>query len=358
MTEQKNNSFEIDYIPVGDGERGGDAIALKIGNLLGERGEQKIIVIDGGTKESGKQLVQRITKHYNNTKYIDSVICTHLHADHSSGLTEILNEFEVGELIMHLPWNHSAEIKAMLKGNFSTSGLKENLKKSLQSINELEKIATEKKIPIIEPFEGLKIQDNITVLGPNIDYYKELLVNFSQTPEPKKENVIVEGIKDAGKTILKWVSETIDFFTETLDDSGETSSENNSSIILLLEINEKRMLFTGDAGIPALNKAKDYAEAKEIDLSNIDFLDVPHHGSKRNIGKTLLDYFKPKIAIISAPEKGDPKHPSRKVINALKRRECRVVTTKGKNILHHGDNANNRGWRQAEEEPFFSEVED
>ncbi len=55
--------FEIDFLAVGKEGQSGDAIAFRIGNLLGERKEQFVAVIDGGFKESGEQLVNHIIKY-------------------------------------------------------------------------------------------------------------------------------------------------------------------------------------------------------------------------------------------------------------------------------------------------------
>lgn len=84
--------YEIDFMPVGEGKRGGDAIALRYGNLQGDSSEQVIAVIDGGTKESGEQLVTHINKFYK-TNRVDFAISTHLHADHSSGLAVVLEKW-------------------------------------------------------------------------------------------------------------------------------------------------------------------------------------------------------------------------------------------------------------------------
>ena len=52
--------FEVDFLPVGDGEMSGDAITLRWGNLFGPRDHQTVVVIDGGTKQSGQNLVQHL----------------------------------------------------------------------------------------------------------------------------------------------------------------------------------------------------------------------------------------------------------------------------------------------------------
>jgi hypothetical protein len=36
-------AHDIDYIPVGNGEKSGDAIVLRFGNLIGTRQEQYIV---------------------------------------------------------------------------------------------------------------------------------------------------------------------------------------------------------------------------------------------------------------------------------------------------------------------------
>ncbi len=64
-------AYEIDFLPVGEGERSGDAIALRIGDLSA-RDKQLVLVIDGGTKESGEELVKHIKQYYQ-TDHVDLV---------------------------------------------------------------------------------------------------------------------------------------------------------------------------------------------------------------------------------------------------------------------------------------------
>ena len=73
-----------------------------------------------------------------------------------------------------------------------------------------------------------------------------------------------------------------------------------------------------------------------IDLKKASFVHVPHHGSKHNMGPTMLNALvgqklsaqQIQISIVSAPQKGDLKHPSRKVVNAFKRRGIQVLRLK------------------------------
>ncbi|MDH3382071.1 MAG: MBL fold metallo-hydrolase [Flavobacteriaceae bacterium] len=344
--------YEIDFLPVGDGESGGDAITIRYGDFSNPQ-KQYVVVIDGGTKESGKKIVEHIEKYYGTT-YVDLVIATHLHQDHTSGLTEVLENLQVGKLAMHLPWSYTEEIKKMTKTESTTKRLETKLEKSISTISTLEDLATEKNIEIIEPFCGdTLLDDNFLVLNPSENYYTDLLVNFKSTPEVKKEHSLVDDITTFAKSAFEWIEESLDI--ETLsDDYEDTSPENNSSLILLFKIDEKRFLFTGDAGKEAINKTIEYSEEIEEDLKNLYFLDVPHHGSKRNLGPSILDYLKPQRAYISCPKEGDPKHPSRKVKNALIRRDCRVFTTQGSSLSL---NATRDGWVSATPEKFSDKVE-
>lgn len=360
--------FEIDFLPVGDGEKGGDAIALRYGKLDGTRSEQVVIVIDGGTKESGENLVKHIQEYYK-TEQVNFVISTHPDADHSSGLTVVLENLKVDNLWMHRPWEHAQDIKDAFKnGRITGKGLKESIKKSLENAYELETIAKRKEISIFEPFSDLsKKDDKLIILGPSEEFYEDLLPNFRETPEPKEAVAWPEKFVTVVKEVVRWIAETWGIETLTDPEEGEISAENNTSTILLLQLNGKKFLFTGDAGTEALNNAIDKAESLGIDLREVGFLQIPHHGSKHNVGPTILNYIIGeklqekkyfKIAYISAPKNGDPKHPSRKVVNALKRRGAEAYATKDISMRHSSPDAPDRGWRKADPLPFYDQVEE
>jgi len=145
----KRKGFEVDFLPVGEGERSGDAIALRFGNLFGSRDEQKVVVVDGGTKESGERLVNHI-KGYYKTDLIDIVISTHPDEDHVSGLTEVIKKMKVKYLLMHRPWEHAGDIKKLLKErHITSSGLEAKIEKSLEQAYELETLASQKRVRAI-----------------------------------------------------------------------------------------------------------------------------------------------------------------------------------------------------------------
>ncbi|MGN6545282.1 MAG: ComEC/Rec2 family competence protein [Aureliella sp.] len=363
--------YEVDFLPVGSGEKSGDAIALRFGDLTNPL-KQFVVVIDGGTKESGQALVKHITTYFN-TSYVDLVLNTHPDADHASGLTVVLEQLTVGRLWMHQPWEHSSQICHMFNdGRITSGGLSARVKAALENARELEKLANRKNIPITEPFAGLQHSDCgglLTVLGPTQQYYEALLTDFRSTPEKKEAALdasLWKSFLEGAGALATRVAESLGVETLEEPDDDATSAENNSSAILLLQVDGQQLLFTGDAGVPALERADDWAEESAISLSACGFSQIPHHGSRRNVGPSILDrivgpkrsYDAPdKVAFVSAANDA-PKHPSRKVTNAYRRRGAKVITTEGKAIWHSNGAPYRSTYSAATPVPFHTEVEE
>lgn len=350
-------AYEVDYLPVGNGEGSGDAIILRFGNLQGPRHEQKVVVIDGGFQESGEAIIDHL-KHYYNTDTVDLVIATHLDRDHISGLYPVIEKLEVEFLLMHKPWDHAFEIKKyFVNGRITGSGLKEQLEKSLQQAADLESLAVKKGVKIIEPFQGITGYGNIMhVLGPSKQYYESLIPLFKDTP---KQIDILSQLLGSAKSAIEKAAEWLEDNTEIdlLDDDDErTNPENNTSAIILFNLDGHKLLFTGDAGKTALHLAADYANGLGISLTDLNFLDVPHHGSKNNISSKVLKRIIAPTAFISASENSRD-HPAKKVTNALIKHHAKAYVTRTKTLRHHFNAPTRLGWVAAETEPFHDKVE-
>ncbi len=338
------NQFEIDFLPVGEGEKSGDAIAMRFGDFS-EEGRQFVVVIDGGDKETGNRLVKHIREHYN-SETVDLIISTHPDSDHTSGLRIVMEELNVKGLWMHLPWEHSDRICDLFTdGRITDESLKKRLRKAYRYAYELEQLAIEYKVPITEPFAGNESKWGIfKILGPQEDYYRELLTDSAKTPE-KKEGLrgatIFEQVKTFAKSVVNWVSETLE--QGLLDDSGETSPENNSSVVTLFQFDGKKILFTSDTGMPALNRVIEYCDLNGIDLSDLNLVQIPHHGAKRNISPDIVKSISASTAIVSA-SKNAPKHPSYQVTNEFHRNGSNVATTEGSIFCYHNNVASRPGY--------------
>ncbi len=368
--------YEIDFLAVGPDSKSGDAISLRFGNLLEKkREEQAVVIIDGGFKDDGQKIIDHIKKYYDGTDIIDLVIATHPHEDHTAGLQTVLKQMQVKEFWMHKPWDetHTNNIsKWFVDGRVTDKSVSEALKKSLDTARELERIAEKKEIPIIEPFVGTYKDfgfGRIDIAGPTKEYYESLLPDFAATPESKGVfATLLTGVTERVTEVVSKVFEN--WAIETLDDSGETSAENNSGAITLLRVAGKQLLFTGDAGIPALTNAVDLLEAGSITHEDYSFMQVPHHGSKRCIGPTILNRLvgtklpqeqkdtKKMSAFCSCAVNGAPKHPSKKVTNAFRRRGAHVCVTQVKAIWFYNNAPNRDNYSKIEPLPFYDEVEE
>lgn len=352
-------NYEIDFLPVGNGDTSGDAIAIR----YGKDKDYKIMVIDGGTQESGQALVNHIIKYYE-TDSVDYVVNTHPDQDHASGLSVVMEQLKVGELWIHRPWLYVDEIIHHFKDQRMTEGsLKEKLKEKFSASYELEKLAKEKGVDIFEPYQGKQI-DEFRVMSPKKDWYLHTLIpDFNKTPEKKLESLpTLDSARNFARTIVE------SFNIETLKEDGETSADNESSVILHTEFNNKGIMFTGDVGIQALKKAVDYYDKDATVISDdiykkLKFIQVPHHGSRRNVSPSILDRLlgkkgqsQNKTAFISAGEYST-KHPKKIVINALIRRGCKVCVTQGSAMRHRHKMPDREGWHSITPLEFSDEVE-
>uniref|UniRef100_UPI0013D3A3F0 MBL fold metallo-hydrolase n=1 Tax=Myxococcus vastator TaxID=2709664 RepID=UPI0013D3A3F0 len=173
--------FEIDFMPVGEGEKNGDAIAIR----YGQPGNYTTYVVDGGYSESGETLVKHIRRYYNNPERIDYVLCTHADIDHCSGLRTVIENFEIGAIYMNRPWTHAAEL--LMRGLFkdprwTEEGLRNRLRNDFRVIAEIEDIALERGIPIRPAFQGTTV-GHFVILSPARARYVELIPQFTRTPE-------------------------------------------------------------------------------------------------------------------------------------------------------------------------------
>jgi beta-lactamase superfamily II metal-dependent hydrolase len=347
-----NGGLEVDFLQVGDGERSGDAIALRYGSSLAG---YEVIIIDGGNKESGAALVEHVARVYG-TSTVQHVLNTHPDGDHSSGLTEVLERLDVKNLWLHRPWNYAAGLLDRFRDpRFTPGGLEARIREALDAAHQLEEIATARRIPIYEPYEGISIGPFL-VLSPNARWYlNDLVPNFARTPDAKHQPAgILSPIFKAASEAVEWVAESLNF--ETLDESGETSAQNESSVVLYGVFNGKGVLFTADAGREALTRAILYAQSIGISLRNLECIQIPHHGSKRNVSPSVLDQMMGRIALVSVAPKSIT-HPRRKVTNAFKRRGARVFRTNGSFLNYVIDLPRRPNVFDAPEIPFYDRVE-
>lgn len=356
------SSFEIEFLAVGENSKSGDAILISWVDLTGRR---YIVIIDGGYKANGEKLVELVHSRFGRS-YVNLVVSTHPDGDHANGLLVVLEQLAVGCLLMHKPWEHVAGLD-LYHGRFASKTLEARVQRSLDGVKVLAEAAYDKEIPVVEPFTGLTALDGIfQVLGPTADYYDELLPLFRCMPSVAASAGPLGQILHKAGGVATRLRESLDL--ETLTDSGTTSAENNSSAIVQFTFNGQRFVLTGDAGIPALDRAADHLDLLGANPNTLQLIQVPHHGSNENVGPAVLDRLLghrvgadllARFGIVSAAVDGEScGHPSRQVTNAFRRRGTPVFATQGIALRYAEGAPVPPGYGPASPLPFYSEVEE
>lgn len=334
MTE----GIEVDFLPVGEGEHSGDAIAIR----WRQGDAYRVMVYDGGTAQYGEKLVAHIKTHFGSS-HVDFLVNSHPDNDHAGGLAYVIENMTVGQVWMHRPWVHSSKILQYFKdGRITDESLEKRLKQKMAAAYRLEQAALARNVPIYEPFAGSSI-GVFKVLSPTKErYVHELIASFEKSPELKKESAL-EAIFDFGRKMAQYIADAWD--AELLPDDVCTSAENESSAILFAPLSGRGVLLTGDAGIDSLKLASAYAASLGIHLpSAVRFIQIPHHGGRHNVSTIALDLVVgerlpqsqssfDRYAWVSASS-GASRHPKRIVTNAFARRGFNVGQTKGTSICY------------------------
>ncbi|MDE0089404.1 MAG: MBL fold metallo-hydrolase [Candidatus Poribacteria bacterium] len=355
--------FEIDFLNV-ESKKSGDAIPL----WYSAGGVTRIHVVDGGFQDTGDKVVEHIKKYYGYPRRIDAVIVSHPDGDHSGGLRTVLEDFEVSTLWMLRPWLYANELIDRFSRFSNVYNLVHRLKDIYPNIAALEKIANAKGIPIYAPFQGTQIGE-FTVLAPTKQRYLDLVVASEKTPEATKE-LIEHFLKREQNLFQRAALHAVSFIRslwgEEIFSPEETSSENEMSIVQYANLCGKRILLTADAGRGTLIEAANYARKV---LPGIDFFQVPHHGSRRNVSTDILDFLLGKrlprkleegsekfTAIISA-SKGDKDHPRKAVVRACIHRGAKVISNQDGNKYVFHNRSLRAGWTTPSGLPYPEDQE-
>jgi beta-lactamase superfamily II metal-dependent hydrolase len=310
--------------------------------LKDENNNHFVMLIDGGNKKDGEKVIQHLENYIlpaTGKKAPDLIVSTHHDKDHIGGLIKVVENYGnlIGEVWVNNP--------ALYLGDLSYKHLRESFRnkseqkqyqvilESLTNLDEFISLVDKKGIPRDHALYGQgKFDGIIQILGPSEKYYKALLPGIDGL-----EKFVTEEANWAYNSIFgaAVINESLENSSPCpiVDQENETSATNNSSVILQITARDnKRYLFTGDAGVRAFQDVQ-----TRTSLDGIYWLDVPHHGLRRNLSVDLIDTMMPKVCFISA--EGSNKHPRRALVNCLRKHGARVYSThKGGNKWHHAGN--------------------
>ena len=360
--------YEIDFIATKENKGNADAICFRY-----EKDSKFInVVYDGGSKVLANKLIEHLEEFYFKNDYypkIHYLICSHPDQDHASGLIEVIEKFEIGKIIMNIPWNYIDDIWDNINDRrISKESLEKRLKDDYPYVAEIEKLAKEKGIEIIEGFEDKQINENLKILSPSKEFFIELLKKSKKTKyldeSDYKSNIYTESAKNILSKFTNWIKEL--WGKDSLKEDVETSEENEMSIVLLGDMEENKFLLTGDVGLKGLEKAIEKGNKIGIPLTEVNFYQIPHHGSRHNLSPSIMNKMVgnivsegiklKKVAYASVAYESD--YPRKAVVNAFIRRGVQVYKTDGYTITYSHLTSERAGWSSISELSFNEKVED
>lgn len=315
------HGFEVFFLYLGNA----DSILIRHYN----QGVKTVILIDGGRKKHAP-LVRKLLQDLGENR-IHHLVCSHHHEDHAAGLVDLVQDTT---LSIDKAWLHLGDliVDRIDRSRFQVyANLLTRAKASKEAQNQLVQALRNRRIPLDEPFAVVDIGP-LLVVSPTRDFYNAQL-------EMMRGDELATALNERYKQRdVKSMMRALGFDKsrqEDEEDDGEiggepTSPENEISTVLYLpwtddDGSQKGFLFTADAGTAALSDLKSRSENAKGILKQLTWMQVPHHGSRRNLNLDLIDYYNPKTGFVSA--EGSKKHPSTKLINAFNERGSKVYST-------------------------------
>lgn len=105
---------------------------------------------------------------------------------------------------------------------------------------------------------------------------------------------------------------------EIMSINNNADNANESSIVIQMNFNGTKYLFTGDAN---------YNVEKSREWNDVDVLKVGHHGSSTSSTKEFLAQVKPEIALISVGKDNTYGHPTESALERLKNIGAKIYRT-------------------------------
>lgn len=282
--------FTIEMIAAGHG----DCLWIE----YGDPNQPHRLLIDGGTAGTFKRIRKRIKALSPEQRHFELLVVTHIDADHIAGVLKLLDTTELGVTFgdiwfngfRHLP-SSSLESLGIIQGERLTDVLcRDDI--PWNAAFDGGPIFFDKDQPL--PSRNIKGGLKLTVLSPTQESLGDLRGKWEEEarkagldPNDPREDTDQPAPRRSGLEALGTQLPDIDTLAQE-NFSEDGSEANGSSIALMATYDGKRVLLSGDAFASVLQMAfrKLVPEGQRL---KIDAFKIPHHGSKYNVSKALLD---------------------------------------------------------------------
>ena len=238
------------------------------------------ILIDGGPNNKVLDCLSTYMPFWD--REIEVVMITHPQADHYTGIISVLDNYKVDKILANA-LNSSNQSYQLLKNKTLLMG-----------------------IDVINPVRGTSIRSNLIQLDILYPTESFLAENYRQ---------LTAG-NDSGE-VSSASSGSLGAFDSKLD-------PNEFSIISLLRFGSFKFLFTGDASVKILDDLA--TTMSESGDNSINYIKIPHHGSKSALSERFYGAIKIGVASISVG-KNSYGHPRPEILDLLKKHNIQVFRT-------------------------------
>ena len=280
--------LSIELLPA----RYGDAILVR----WGDPADPHRMLVDAGPATAYREIAARLTAE----KHLDLVVLTHVDADHVEGLILLFNDVAAGIGIDEVWFNGmlsgtaremtwTARTAATLSTLRSSAG--DPLERAVRRPGGAQRRLNE-NWPVELP-GGLRV----TIVAPSSAELRALDKEWARACHEANIDGTVQSVLDALHARPRLVPSESYLAPpprpniRKLAGSGrslDNSATNASTIVLLLEIDDRAVLLCGDATPRSLLTAIQELKARRPDILILDAMTVPHHGSERNITAELV----------------------------------------------------------------------
>jgi len=230
------------------------------------------ILIGGGPNSKVLECIDRNVPFWD--REIELVIMSHPQTDHFQGLIDVFKHYNVQ--------------------NFAISGLDSGSQEFRALKSQVGGSAT--KVIRVDSSMDMRVGlIYLDILHPSSDF----IASKSSLLETNEENVLGA-------------------YTSSVD-------PNEFSVVAVLKYKNFEAIFTGDIGPKTSELVSE--EIKAGAYNTIEYIKIPHHGSKNGLTQGFLDAVNPEVAVISAGKNNSYGHPHKEVLDMLKEKGVEILRT-------------------------------
>lgn len=288
-----SDNLKIAMLPAKEG----DCLVI----AYGENSRQKYILIDTGRAWT----YENALKNYllaNDILKIELLIITHVDRDHIDGMLKLVTDPALNLQVNHIWFNTYDHLRGNKIEKQLTEDDMEGLGAEMGEILSAQIIA--KGWPWNRHFDGKAVALNED-MSNNIKQFGDIRLTLLSPDTEKFDCLIPKWEKECRDAGIAPGSEVKDYVVpdDDLEDFGtidiealaeeeypdDHSPANGSSIAFIFHYKNRKMLLAGDAHPDLLIKSLKGLGVSEKNPIKLDAFKIPHHGSKYNISKPLLD---------------------------------------------------------------------